>query len=88
MKEKIEKAKLASAEAAMEARIATAVEREKAKGKDFFKELLDQLQSSTVPKTEVDQLKAILKDSTNRNHNLAHLLQSCSNISNFIKNLL
>ena len=88
MKEKIEKAKLASAEAAMEARIAPAVEREKAKGKDFFKELLDQLQSSTVPKTEVDQLKAILKDSTNRNHNLAHLLQSCSNISNFIKNLL
>lgn len=88
MKEKIEKAKLASAEAAMEARIATAVEREKAKGKDFFKELLDHLQSSTVPKTEVDQLKALLKDSINRNHNLAHLLQSCSNISNFIKNLL
>lgn len=88
MKEKIEKAKKASAEAAMETRIATAVDREKAKGKDFFNELLDQLKSSTVPQAEVDQLKAILKNSANRNHNLAHLLQSCSNLSSFIKSLL
>ena len=88
MKEKIEQTKRASAEAALEARIVTAEKREKATGKDFFKEVLDQLQSSTVPQSEVDQLKEALKDSTNCNQNVAHLLQSCSNLSSFIKKLL
>lgn len=88
MKEKIEQTKRASAEAALEARIVTAEKREKATGKDFFKEVLDQLQSSTVPQSEVDQLKEALKDSTNRNQNVAHLLKYCSNLSSFIKKIL
>ena len=88
MKEKIEQAKRASAEAALESRIATAEKREKATGKDFFKEVLEQLQSSTVPQAEVNLLKDALKDSTNRNHNVAHILQSCSNLSTFIKKFL
>ncbi|MBD5315878.1 MAG: hypothetical protein HDS08_06975 [Bacteroides sp.] len=54
MKEKIEQAKRASAEAALDTRIATAEKREKVTGKDFFKEVLEQLQSSTVPQSEVD----------------------------------
>lgn len=88
MKEMIEKAKKASAEAALEASIATAVDREKAKGKDFFNEVVEKLKSSSVPQTEIDRLIAILNDSTNRNHNLAHLLQSCSNLHAFITKLL
>lgn len=80
--------KSGSAQAAMEARIKTAADREKAKGKDFYAEIISTLRASAVPQTEVDNLIAAFDDSTDKNRTLARVLTMTSSLASVVKSLL
>lgn len=87
-KHQLEDFKKASALAAMEARIKTAADREKAKGKDFYAEVLSSLRASAVPRSEIDTLTASLAASTDKNRALARVLTTTSSLASALTKLL
>lgn len=86
--QQLEDFKKASALAAMEARIKTAADREKAKGKDFYAEVVSTLRASAVPQTEIDNLIAVLAASTDKNRALARVLTTTASIASALAKLL
>lgn len=83
-----EKARAASGEAALEARIKTAAERTAAQGRDFFADIIPTLKLKSIPQSEIDRLTAALAKSTDRNKTLARLLVSCTGLYNALHQLI
>lgn len=80
--------KQASNSSAMEARIATAVARAKARGKNFYAELVPVLKSAGVPQSEIDALTKALAVATDKNRALCNIVNTCSHIATAIQKLL
>lgn len=87
-KRQLEDFKKTSALAAMEARIKTAADREKAKGRDFYEEIISTLRASAVPRNEIDTLTSALAASTDKNRALARVLTTTSSLASALTKLL
>ena len=77
----------AAEEAALSASIKTAEQREKALGKSFFSEIIEQLRA-TVDKETVDALEKEINHSTNKNETILRVIQKGGFVAKEILGLL